>query len=92
MQIRTHLHALLYSIYTGFILYFINFAMIFGDNPRKEKNGRQAKDKEKGNKEEGRKEEEEEITSSKFFVLLKVAVVIHRYFVFNSPSLYNFHA
>ena len=71
VQIRTHLHALLYSIYTGFILYFINFAMIFGDKPRKEKNGRQAKDKEKGNKEEGRKEEEEEITSSKFLCFSK---------------------
>jgi hypothetical protein len=65
------LHALLHSIYTGFILYFINFATLYGDNPRKEKNGRQAKDKEKGNKEEGRKEEEEEITSSKFLCFSK---------------------
>ena len=56
--------------YTAFIqvLFYTecNFAKRIGDNPRKEKNGRQAKDKEKGNKEEGRKEEEEEIISSNF--------------------------
>jgi hypothetical protein len=44
---------------------------LYGDNPRKEKNGRQAKDKEEGNKEEGRKEEEEEIISSEFLCFSK---------------------